>query len=124
MPPKRTLWSKLKPSQKFIRTWREHGYAQQPETEYRFSETRNFKLDYAFPEFKLGIEIHGFGWGHQAQQHLATDCEKIRHAIELGWLIIPFTTRCISTHEKCYDAVAYICRLLSERAEYDIPRTR
>lgn len=108
-------WSKLKPAEKFNLTWFEHGFdGAKMVREYKFSKTRKFRLDFAWTQFSLGVEIHGFGFGHQAQQGLAADCEKIRHAMECGWTIIPFTTRCISSRENCYQAVAFVCERISE----------
>ncbi len=114
--PSPVKWSKMKPSEKFERMWREHGYQESDMVEeLEFSPDRKYRFDFAWPSCKVAVEVHGFGYGHQAQQLLAQDCEKIRHAIELGWLVVPFTTRCISSRDNCYQAVAYVCQLLSRR---------
>jgi hypothetical protein len=111
------LWSKMKPAEKFELTWLEHGYGgpEDYQKDYRFLADRGYELDFAWPKCHVGVEIHGFGFGHQAQQRVARDCEKIREAILVGWLIIPFTTRCISSKDNCLRGVEMVCDVLARR---------
>ena len=124
--PKRTLeeiladrgekWSKLQPAMKFATMWEAVGFDSTDITEeHEFSEHRKYRLDFAWPSCRLGVEIHGFGFGHQAQQGVAEDCAKIREAIACGWLIVPFTTRCVASKDECTVAVEFVCRLLERR---------
>lgn len=110
-------WSKLKPADKFLFMWNEHGYKESDlEQEYRFDTIHmEYKLDFAWPSCKLGVEVHGFGFGHQSIKGLQRDCEKIRHAMMLGWMILPFSTACISSKDNCEGAVALVCEMLSRR---------
>jgi hypothetical protein len=109
-------WSQLKPAEKFALTWEESGHADSDMTlEYRFHPRRKFAFDFAWPSCCVAVEIHGFGYGHQAQQQVAKDCEKLREAIMLGWVVLPFTTRCIGSRANCLSAVEMVCELLSKR---------
>ena len=109
-------WSHLKPAAKFKAMWDAYGYSRIA-VEHIFRSDRGFRLDFSWPTLKVGVEIHGFGYGHQAQQNLAEDCEKMRFAIASGWIVIPFTTRCIASRSNCYDAVEFVCLQLERRAE-------
>ena len=107
-----TLWSKMKPSQKFEITWAAFGFVDSDiEAEYCFDTDSRYRLDYAWPSCKVGVEIHGLGFGHQAVAGLARDCEKIRHAMMMGWIVLPFCTPCISSRENAEGAIALVLRI-------------
>lgn len=58
--------------------------------EYRFDETRRFRLDFAIPSLKIGIEIEGLtreGGRHQKPIGFMKDCEKYNLAAFNGWRI-------------------------------------
>lgn len=57
--------------------------------EFRFHPTRLWRLDFAFPSVKLGIEIDGRG-RHQTVAGVRADCEKMNEAVRLGWRILRF----------------------------------
>lgn len=95
-----------------------------PEQEYQFAKHlgRNWRLDYAFLEFKVGVEIDGGNFGryiviqsgyerrrgqsipikpgtairaggrHSTGQGMAGDAEKLNEAQILGWLVIRIST--------------------------------
>lgn len=103
---------------KFLEAWRALGIdGSEPETEYVFDSERHWRFDYAWPALKVAVEVHGFGFGHQAQQHLAADCEKARAAIEHGWVVLTFTTRCLGSKVKCEDAAHQVYGVIERRAE-------
>lgn len=109
-------WSDLKPTEKFEFMWAEHGFRGSDITkELVFDEELKYRFDYAFPSAKLAIEIHGFGFGHQSIHGLKDDCTKIRHAIMLGWCVLPFTQSCIATKDGALDAVHLVCEMLVGR---------
>ena len=85
-----------------------------PEKEYRFCPTRRWRVDYAFPEYKLAVEIEGgiFGrgprcpkcgrrWvaGHTSIQRLKADIEKYNQLALAGWSLLRFTPDEIKTGE-------------------------
>lgn len=55
---------------------------------------RKFRFDAAWPVFRLAVEIHGGEWvggRHATGAGLTADSVKHRHAVLLGWHILPFT---------------------------------
>jgi hypothetical protein len=64
--------------------------------EFFFSTERLFRLDYSFPEYKIGIEVDGGTWskersGHSSGTGLARDREKSTLLATLGWSLIRVT---------------------------------
>lgn len=61
------------------------------EREYSFSKKRRFRFDFAWPQFKLAVEIQGGIWvngGHSRGSGLNKDYEKNFYALALGWRIL------------------------------------
>ncbi len=66
-----------------------------PKREFRFHDTRRWRFDFAYPEYRLGIEVEGGTWvqgRHSRGAGFEKDCEKYSEAAILGWLIIRMTT--------------------------------
>ncbi len=66
-----------------------------PVGELRFHSTRRWRFDYAWPEKKVALEIHGAT--HKQGRHTrgygyASDREKMNEAQLLGWIVIEATT--------------------------------
>ncbi|WP_204375187.1 hypothetical protein [Photobacterium swingsii] len=65
------------------------------EAEVRFHPKRMWRMDYAWPDLKIALEVHG---GHHANgRHnrgvgFAKDREKMNEAQLLGWLVIEVTS--------------------------------
>lgn len=63
--------------------------------EHIFHPKRKWRIDYAWPELKVGLEVHG---GHHSNgRHVrgvgfAQDREKMNEAQLLGWIILEVTT--------------------------------
>jgi very-short-patch-repair endonuclease len=65
-----------------------------PVAEYKFHPTRKWRLDYAFPEQKLAIEIEGGVWTrgrHNRGSGFLRDMEKYNCLTQLGWHLLRFT---------------------------------
>ncbi len=108
-----TVFSKLQPAEKFARKWTERGLeGGDPEPEYTFSVERDWRFDFAWPVAMVAVEIDGFGWGHQAQQCIAKQNEKQNAAIEMGWTVLRYTSRCLGSHAKTEAAVEQVCRVI------------
>lgn len=63
--------------------------------EYRFHEERKWRFDFAWPEWKIAVEIEGgtFSQGrHTRGVGFADDCRKYNSAALLGWRLFRFTT--------------------------------
>lgn len=64
--------------------------------EFKFHPTRMWRLDFAFIDKKIGIEIDGGIWnhgGHVRGVHYTSDCEKVNQAQILGWKILKYTDK-------------------------------
>lgn len=65
-----------------------------PVHEYKFHPTRKWRLDLAWPSYKLGIEIEGGAWirgRHNRASGFLKDMEKYNVLAELGWRLFRFT---------------------------------
>jgi len=75
-----------------------------PEREHRFHPTRQWRIDLAYPEIKLGFEVEGANFAfkdtrtgeltvgrHLRGKGYANDIEKYNEATLLGWMIIRTT---------------------------------
>ena len=84
--------------------------------EYRFHAERRWRLDLAFPERKLAVEVEGFAAGGTAGRHqraagFAADCEKYSELAIAGWRLIRVTGKQV----KSGAALAWIERALGKR---------
>lgn len=92
-PAKKPRKPSLTPSQRFLAIWRSWNAGPDPETEVRFHPVRRWRLDYAWPELKLGVEIQGGTFmrsksGHTSGAGLHQDHEKLNTAAAMGWIVI------------------------------------
>jgi very-short-patch-repair endonuclease len=70
-----------------------------PVREFRFHPDCKWRIDFAFPEQKLGIEIDGGSRSrgrHNRAQGFEADCIKLNAAIALGWRILRYTTEMVT----------------------------
>ena len=71
-----------------------------PQTEYRFHETRKWRIDYAWPDVKLAVEIEGGvykkgkdgqrGGRHNRPQGFINDMEKYNLLQEVDWHLLRY----------------------------------
>jgi len=59
-----------------------------PTLQHEFHPHRQWRFDFAWPDFKVAIEVQGFGTGHTSRDGMFRDYEKHNAAQELGWRII------------------------------------
>lgn len=64
-----------------------------PVKEYKFSPTRKWKFDYAWPDQKIALEVEGGIWmkgkgAHSRPQNIERDIEKYNAAVVLGWKVL------------------------------------
>lgn len=65
-----------------------------PVREYKFHDTRKWRLDYAWPEHKIGLEVNGGVWirgRHTRGAGQIKDMEKFNAANLLSWHIYQCT---------------------------------
>ncbi len=66
----------------------------EPVREYRFHDTRRWRLDFAYPEHMLALEVEGGTWvngRHNRALGLEADCEKYNTATLMGWKVLRVT---------------------------------
>jgi len=71
-----------------------------PVPEFRFHPVRKFRFDYAWPEFRLALEVEGGVWTggkHGRGSGIVKDMEKSTIAAEEGWRIIRVTPSKLAT---------------------------
>lgn len=83
--------------------------------EYRFHKTRKWRLDFAWPDRKIGLEVQGGIWlgksgGHTSGIGRARDMEKMNAATLLGWRILEVT----SSHIKNGEALEWVRDIIGD----------
>ena len=62
-----------------------------PVREYKFHPVRRWRLDFAWPEIMLAVEVEGGGWmtksRHTSGAGFRSDMDKYHAAMDLGWTI-------------------------------------
>lgn len=80
-----------------------HGAGLRFQREHRFSTARRWRLDFAFPAQRLGIEVEGGTWSrgrHVTGAGFEADCEKYNAlAAEYGWRLLRFTATMVKSGE-------------------------
>ncbi len=74
--------------------------------EHKFHPDRRWRLDYALPELKIGIEIHGGTrrqGRHNRAQGFANDREKMNAALGLGWQVYELTDVMLKEGQQAMD---------------------
>ena len=65
------------------------------ETEYRFHPKRRWRIDFAWPEQRVALEVQGgihmAKSGHNTAAGITRDCEKANEAVVLGWKVLSVT---------------------------------
>jgi very-short-patch-repair endonuclease len=72
----------------------------EPVAEYRFCVHRRWRLDFAYPDLKVGIEIEGgiySGGRHVRGNGFERDCEKHNWLAFDGWTVFRFTSGMLET---------------------------
>lgn len=86
-----------KAEEKFAEYWSQHQELFPFEREYRFHNTRRWRLDFANLEYKLAVEIQGSGYGHGGTpKSLASDIEKHQALTLLGWKFFPIAANAVT----------------------------
>lgn len=62
---------------------------------------RDFELDVAFPDYRVGVEVQGGIWrrgggAHSRPANIERDIRKAQLALMYGWVIVPVTTAQVS----------------------------
>lgn len=90
----------------------------EPEREYRFHKDRKWRFDYAFPRWKVALEVEGgvfgftdpktgkrrMGGAHSSITGIKRDIEKYSYAAAMGWLVV----RCMPTTLATGETLAFV----------------
>ena len=71
--------------------------------EVMFMRERKFRIDFAWQDLKVGIEVQGGQYvrgAHQRPKQYQSDCEKLNEAQLAGWILLWFTTDDIRKYTK------------------------
>jgi hypothetical protein len=82
---------------KWALVWRVAG-GPELEVEHEFAPPRKWRFDFAHPETKVAVEIHGGTWSggrHVRGTGMAADCAKLNAAQMMGWTVFVFTAEMI-----------------------------
>jgi very-short-patch-repair endonuclease len=85
----------------------------EPVKEYRFHPTRRWRLDYAFPEVRLAVELEGGVWtrgAHIRPCGFLEDMEKYNMLAEFGWVLLRYQPKYIG-----YDQIVRTYRMLEKK---------
>jgi very-short-patch-repair endonuclease len=100
----------------FALAWKVLG-GPEPEREYKFHPSRNWRFDFAWPDREIAVEIEGgvhegaSRGRHMRQEGFARDCEKYAEAALMGWRVLRLTPAMIQP--------ALLQRLILELARSD-----
>jgi len=86
------------------------------EREYRFHPVRKWRIDFAWPDHKLAVEVEGglySGGRHTRGAGFEADCIKYNTLAEDGWTLFRYSPRMVRTGE----ALAQIERWLSDQRQ-------
>ena len=92
-----------------------------PEMEHKFHPKRKWRMDFAWPEQMLAVEVEGGVWGaksrHTTGAGFTADCVKYNEAALLGWTVLRVT----ADHIHDGSAIDWIRRALAEQAAERAP---
>lgn len=78
------------------------GTVPNPVPEFRFAPPRRWRLDYAWPDHKIAVEVEGGIWSggrHIRPKGFLADLEKYNELAILGWRLIRVTPQQIRSGE-------------------------
>lgn len=90
--------------------------------EHRFDPQRNWRMDFAWPELNLAVEIEGGVWGmgrHNRPKGFIADTEKYNRAAQLGWTVFRFTGKSIKSGEAATQIVDTLNKALGDILHYN-----
>lgn len=73
-----------------------------PTHEYRFHESRRWRIDYAWPNVRLAVEIEGGAWTrgrHTRGIGFVKDMEKYNTLFAMGWTLLRYQPKRINYAE-------------------------
>lgn len=81
----------------FLEYWMQAHPDNPPVTQYHFSAESRYRLDFAWPQSKLGLEIQGYGPGHTSRSSMHRDANKHNLAVLTSWTLVYLTGKHLTT---------------------------
>jgi len=110
-------------SQLFMYYWKmiipEFASMEEPKPEYVFYSCRKWRFDWAWPDYKIAVEIEGNAWNVKGGgRHMQDkDLEKYNAAAWLGWRIFRFSPAMLIKNPSKY--LTYLWETLCEAKHAD-----
>lgn len=86
-----------------------------PERNFIFHPTRKWRLDFAWPKYKVAVEVEGGSFiagRHTRGAGFREDCVKYAQALILGWLVL----RVLPEQINSLDAINWTRELINQRS--------
>jgi len=81
-------------------------YHLEPEREYQFDPVRKWRIDFAWPERKLAVEIESSV--HRIKSRFASDLDKYNAMQKAGWTLLRYTAKMVHAGTAIDDVSAII----------------
>jgi len=95
MSQRRAVYKMTEPERAFETRWRQLAPdVVEPDQEYVFHPTREWRFDFAWPKPMVAVEMQGGVWSggaHTRGGGYSKDCEKMNEAVALGWRVFYLT---------------------------------
>lgn len=88
-----------------------------PEQQFKFHPTRLWRFDFAFPKYKIAVEINGgtFSHGrHTRGSSLHDEYDKLNAAVLLGWRVMLFDSQHLRDPLECAGRVGLLMSLVTD----------
>lgn len=85
------------------------------EREYRFHDVRRFRFDFAWPQYKIAVEVDGGVFAPGGGRHAKDpDREKLNLAAECGWFVFRYSVQMLKKDpQACVDQVRRVLNALA-----------
>jgi very-short-patch-repair endonuclease len=114
-----------KQEEAFAEEWKNYQDQFPLEREFKFHPTRRWRADFVNHQHKWIIEVNGSGYAHGGTaKSLASDCERVRAMVELGYVYLPIEASMIDLRKKDPAKVACeeLIRVLKSRGINIVPK--
>jgi very-short-patch-repair endonuclease len=98
-----------------------------PEREIRPIPSRHWRIDFAWPEHLLAVEIEGGTWvagRHSRGAGFAKDCEKYNALQMAGWTVLRFTGDQVESGMAVDTASKALASLREDQSENDMAQSK
>jgi len=84
-----------------------------PEREFCFHPDRKWRIDFAWPELKLAVEIESSV--HRIRNRFASDLDKYNAILLAGWTLLRYTRKMVETGAPILEVEATLKRMLQAK---------